>query len=457
MTLATVERYQPTRLVSTANHAVVVGAGISGLLAARVLADRYEEVTIVERDPLPGDISPRPGVPQSNHVHALLEAGRATLEDFFPGFTDAVRDAGGVIIDAASEFHYYHRGGFLTDGPERLPMLCASRSLFEHVVREAIADRRAVTIRSACGFSDYLHDSDQERVRGIELRNEAGEAEQLPADLVIDATGRASRTPRWLERTGYSPPEPIDVRIDLTYNTVIIARPTAETRGYLVAPSPSLPRGGTAVPIENNQWVVTLFGLHGDHPPATVDGLKAFAASLPTPELADLLERSEWLSEEVHRYPFRSSRRFRYETLDRFPDGLLVTGDAIASFNPIYGQGMSVAALDALHLHHALAECRGENLAAAYFDRVSETIDTIWRLTVSADFDFPDTEGPRPWHTPLLNWYQARLIEAAHEDPVVVDTFARVLRLEKPPSALLTPEIVARVLFSPVLKRRLVS
>ena len=202
---------------------------------------------------------------------------------------------------------------------------------------------------------------------------------------------------------------------------------------------------------------MTLFGLHGDHPPTDPDGFRAFADSLPTPALSRLLDGHEWRAGEIHHYPFPSSRRRRYEDLHRFPGGLLVTGDAVASFNPIYGQGMSVAALDALQLHHALAADDLDALASQFFDRVGEVVDIVWRMTVGADFEFPATEGPKPRGTDLFNRYVARVIETAHSDPHVSDAFARVLRLERRPTTLLSPGVAWRVLAPEKLRTALRS
>jgi 2-polyprenyl-6-methoxyphenol hydroxylase-like FAD-dependent oxidoreductase len=196
--------------------------------------------------------------------------------------------------------------------------------------------------------------------------------------------------------------------------------------------------------------MVTLFGLHGDHPPTDLDGFRAFAASLQTSEVSDVLERHPVRSGEIHHYPFPANRWVHYERLADFPAGLLPIGDAVASFNPIYGQGMSVAALDALSLHHALRAGGAAGLADRYFDRMASVVDAVWRLAVSADFEFPRTTGPKPRGTDLLNRYRSRLVRAAHSDDRVSDAFARVFLLERKSTSLLHPSILLRVLRSTV-------
>jgi 2-polyprenyl-6-methoxyphenol hydroxylase-like FAD-dependent oxidoreductase len=213
-----------------------------------------------------------------------------------------------------------------------------------------------------------------------------------------------------------------------------------------VAPSPPRFRGGATFPIEDSRRRVTLFGLHGDHPPTDPDGLTEFAASLPIPHFERLLDTQPWVTEEINHYPFPANIRRHYEDFDRFPDGLLVIGDALASFNPIYGQGMSVAALEAVVLHHTLADGSRENLAFRFFDRTEEIIDTAWTLAVSGDFAFSQTEGPKPRGTDVINSYLSRLRQKAHNDEVLRDVFGRVLMMERPPMTLFHPRIMWRVM-----------
>jgi len=446
MTLTGVPRYDPDGCSTVGSHAVVLGAGIAGLLAGRVLSDAFGSVTVVDRDPLPDEPVARRSTPQAHHVDAMLEGGRATLSDLFPGFDEAVHREGGVSIDAGSEFKYYHEGDFLASTPTRLPMLCASRPLFERVIRRELENIPRVTLRSEHQFLRYLFDGDSSAVSGVVVRDDRGAEREIDADLVVDATGRTSRTPNWLESRGYASPPVTEVEVDLAYSTVRLDRPPGDRRGFLVAPSQGNPRGGTAVPIENGQWILTVFGLHGDHPPTTTGGVVAFAGSLPTDELRGLLESNAIASDTVHHYPLPASRWRRYDELDRFPDRLVPIGDAIASFNPIYGQGMSVAALEALQLHHSLAADGLRSLSRRYLRRTADVIGVIWRTSVASDFSFEETAGKKPPGTDLFNWYVSRVTRAAHSDGRVSEAFARVLRLERHPVSLLAPRLLARVL-----------
>ncbi|WP_459807799.1 FAD-dependent oxidoreductase [Halopiger thermotolerans] len=444
MTLATVSRYNGNQPGKRRGNAVVSGASMAGLLAARILADRFREVTIIERDRLPTEPVVRRGVPQGAHPHALLEAGRATLEDLFPGYGEDLVSAGGVVVDFASDVNFYSEGDFLAHGQTPMETFSATRPVIEQIVRQRVSDLDGVRIRSGCRVIDYLLDDTGTIVEGVVIRDGDDQTE-IAADLVVDATGRTSRTPAWLERHGYTPPELEEVYIDVAYSTTFIERPADDRRTFLVPPSAPHTRGGMAAPVEGNRWVVSVHGVHGDHPPTDSAGFVDFAASLPTPVVKDLLDDHRQGSAAIKQYPFPTNRRYRYADLGQFPDGLIVIGDAIASFNPIYGQGMSVAALEALVLHHALATGSTEGLAPRFFDHADEVIDVAWRLAAGSDFAFPQTTGPKPRGTDVIRWYLSLLTRKAHTDSTLSGAFFRVLTMEQPPSTLLRPGKMWRV------------
>jgi 2-polyprenyl-6-methoxyphenol hydroxylase-like FAD-dependent oxidoreductase len=446
--IASYERGQVQRL---GTHAVVLGASMAGLLAARVLADGYDGVTVIERDPLPEEPVTRRGVPQGRHIHALLEAGRATLEDLFPGYCEELLSAGAVPLDFVSDAIVYDNGGLLVEGHEPLETLFATRPLIEGTVRKRVADLDGVVIRAGHQFVDYRLDGERSAIDGVEVRDDDGDYHEHRADVVVDATGRASRTPGWLDRNGYPTPPVDEVEIDLAYSTVVIERPVGDNRAFFVAPDPPRARGVGVFPAEHGQWLVSAFGMHGDHPPTDPTGFRDFVAGLPGLDIDELLDAQPWLSEEVAHYPLPSNRRLRYERLDRFPDGLIVTGDALASFNPIYGQGMSVAALEALQFHHTLAEGGGAPVGPRFFDRIENTVDVPWSMAIGGDFAFEGTTGPRPRGTDVLNWYIGRLTRKAHTDGTLRDALYRVFTMERQPESLFRPGVLWRVLRPGVL------
>lgn len=446
MTLATIPRYQRDQVPTIGDQAVVVGGSVAGLCAARVLADGFDTVSIVEKDPVPANPTPRPSVPQGRQIHALQEAGRATLEDLLPGFGEQLISAGGLLIDGASDLKFFAEGEYLAQGPSRFPTYSASRPLFEHVIGQRVTDRPGVRLRSSCQFIEYLVDAEKSAVTGVRVRTRDGMDEELAADLVVDATGRTSRTPAWLEAHGFTPPPVDEVHIDIAYSTISIERPPDDRRAILAPSSHPHTRGGAAFPIEGDRWLLNLHGIHGDHPPTDLREFEEFAASLPVAEFEQLLDIYPPVSTDVEYYPFPANQRRYYEAIDQFPDGLLVIGDAIASFNPIYGQGMSVAALEALALHHSLGSGGRDGLARRYFSRAAEVIDIAWTLAVGADFQFPQTSGPMPRGTEIFGRYLSRLTRKAHTDGELRDALFRVILMEQPPTALLRPRTLAKVL-----------
>ena len=446
VTLATVPRYDSDRTIERGGRAVVVGAGMAGLLAARVLADAFDEVTVLERDPTPDEPVTRRGVPQGRHIHVMLEAGRATLEDLFPGYREDLLSAGGLEIDGACDVEFYAAGGFLADGHHRLPQFAATRPLYEQLVRRNVVDLDGVHLRSRCQVKGYLVNETAATVEGVSFTNEERAVEELDATLVVDATGRASRTPGWLERQGYPSPTVDEVYIDLAYSTVLLERSSDDRQAFIVPPEPPRTRGFGMFPVEDGRSIATLGGVHGDHPPTDADELKEFAARIPGLDVKQLLESRPWISEEVTHYPFPSNLRRRYEDLDQFPEGLIVVGDGIASFNPLYGQGMSVAALESLLLHDCLATCGLEELAPQFFARCKEIVDVAWMVAVGSDVRFPETTGLKPHGTGLVSRYMARLHRKAQADGSLREAFTRVLMMEQPPETLFHPRIVWRVL-----------
>ncbi|MFC4408338.1 FAD-dependent oxidoreductase [Haloarchaeobius iranensis] len=445
MTLATVPRYDESSVGTVGERAVVLGGSVAGLCAARVLRDAFESVVVLDRDPLPADPVARDGAPQTRHPHVLLEGGRATLEDLFPGFSETLLEAGGLLVDASRQLREFNGGDYIADAPGRLPTYCASRPLLEAVLRQRTRGLECVDLRGEHRFTGYETDATGQTVTGVTGRDGEGEPFTLAADLVVDATGRTSRTPSWLAETGFQRPATDEVTIEVAYSTIRVERPPDDRRLFLVAPTAPRTRGGALIPAEDGQWEVILQGVHGDDPPTDPEPLQRFADSLPADEFGATLAAHEWRTAQAERYPYPASRRHRYEALDRFPAGLVVTGDALASFNPIYGQGMSVAALEALGLHHALADGGLDELGPRFFDRAAAIVDGVWRVVVGSDFAFAETSGPEPTGAGVTNWYMDRFVRRAHDDPFLSEVYARVTRLEASPTALFRPKVLWRV------------
>jgi 2-polyprenyl-6-methoxyphenol hydroxylase-like FAD-dependent oxidoreductase len=446
MVLETVPSYSSEQVARIGEHAVVVGASISGILAARVLSDGFDQVTVVERDELPDEPTTRDGAPHARQPHVLQEAGRVIIEDLFPGYGDDLVSEGGLIIDMASDFNFYDEDGYVADISTQMPGYAGSRPLLEYVIRKRVSEIDGIQMCDSTRVVGHRTTESGTTVTGVEIQGPDGGKTAISADLTVDATGRTSRTPKWLEARGYESPEIAEVNVDLAYSTTTVKRDPTDQRAFWAPASPPYTRGGGALPIEDDRWQVVLHGVHGDDPPRTVDDFRDFASTLQITEVEEILDGREILSEDVDYYPFPSNRRRYYEKLDRFPDGLLVVGDAIASYNPIYGQGMSAAALHALVLHHTLARNGLEGLALQFFDEAEPVIDTAWLMAVGADFQFNQTTGPKPRGTSFMGWYLSRLTRKAHTDRKLAECLFRVIMMEKPPTSLFRPGVMWRVL-----------
>ncbi len=439
------------KTTTVGNHAVVLGASMAGLLAARVLADAYDRVTVVERDVLPHGEANRRGVPQGRHLHLLHARGRELLDELFPGFTEQAVQAGAEVGDALGATRLQLSGHRLRQADIGLPGLAASRPFLEGHVRQRVKTLPSVHFEEGCDVLGLVTDSERRRATGVRIahRDEDGPERTVSADLIVDATGRGSRTPIWLEQLGYQRPEEDRVEIGLGYATRcyrLRAGALGDDLGIGTGPIPDNPRAGIVAPVEGGRHIVTLAGILGDHPPLDPAGFDAFAASICFPDIAEALVGATPLDDPVG-FRFPASVRHRYERLRRFPAGLLVIGDAVCSFNPIYGQGMTVAAMEAATLRDLL--CSGSPPAPRrYFRRIAKMIDTPWDITVGADLAFPGVPGRRTAKVRIVNAYVPRLHAAASTDSSLGRAFIRVLGMVDRPEGLLRPDRVLRVLWA---------
>jgi 2-polyprenyl-6-methoxyphenol hydroxylase-like FAD-dependent oxidoreductase len=427
-------------------HAVVLGASMAGLLAARVLSDAYRHVTVVERDVLPERSGDRRGVPQGRHAHALLSGGARILDELFPGFLPELETDRVPVFRDMAEAHFVLGGHQL--GPQEHPLSIAvyqpSRAHLEHRVRARVRALPNVEITERSEAVGLLASTSRDRVIGARIHGAAAE-ETLEADLVVDATGRAGRTTRWLPAMGYPPPTEDKVSIQVRYVTRrlrLAEGVLGRTKQVVIGAVPERPTVLVLLAQENGWWMLSLSGYGSHHPPTDPAGFLDFARALAPRPVFEAIRDAEPLDQPVA-YRFPANLRRRYERMPHFPAGLLVFGDAICSFNPIYGQGMTIAALQAIALRECLAKGDGQ-LARRFFRAAAKPISVAWQLAVGGDLALPETDGDRPRGIGLTNAYVDRILTAGERDPALVDQFLRVSTLLDPPSRLLRPSIVRR-------------
>jgi 2-polyprenyl-6-methoxyphenol hydroxylase-like FAD-dependent oxidoreductase len=435
-------------MVHLGKRAIVIGASMGGLLAARALADHYDEVIVLERDTLAEVDAPRKGVPQGLHAHGLLARGREVLEQLFPGLTEEVVAQGAISCDLANEILWFNHGCYLHGEPIGMRALGISRPLLEGHVRRRLLQHPNVRLQEKSEAFEPVFDHSEGRVTGIRVRRPGSpdEMNAMPADLIVDAGGRGTRSPAWLDALGYNKPPEESIPVNIGYMTRHFRRHPGQLYGKVCAIIGACRpdwRFGYMIAQEGDRWIVSLGGYLGDQAPADEAGFVEFARNLPKPEIFDVIKDAEPLS-PLMSYRFDANRRRRYEALSRFPDGFLVFGDALCCFNPAYGQGMSVACVEALALGECLA-AGTESLARRFFQAASRLIDIPWQIAVGADLQHPRVQGKRTAQVRFINWYISKFYQAAQRDPVLTARFLEVANLMRQPPSLLDPRMAVRV------------
>jgi len=433
------------------NHAVVLGAGIAGLLATRVVAEAYEHVTLVERDPLPETAETRRGVPQGRHAHNLLPSGARIIGELFPGLLDDLEAGGTPVIRDFAEIRFSPAGHLLRlQGRPAEPLIYQpSRPYLEGHLRARVRAMPAVEILDRCEAIGLATTVTRDRVTGVRiLRRAAGAGQEiLDADLVLDATGRGGRTPSWLATLGCEQPPEERLPIDVKYasrHLRLDPGPLGGAKFIAIGAEPDRPTGLVLFAQEGDRWILTASGYGAHHPPTDPEDFLAFIETVAPLDVFTAIRDAEPLDDIVtHRFP--ADVRRRYERLRHFPAGLLVFGDAICSSNPSYALGMSVAALQAVALRDSLTG-RDRELARRFFRAASKPTTMAWQLTVGSDLTLPHVQSPRPLPVRVINAYVGRVLSTAERDPRVAEQFAGVAALQQPFSRLFRPSTALRVL-----------
>jgi 2-polyprenyl-6-methoxyphenol hydroxylase-like FAD-dependent oxidoreductase len=438
-------------------HALVIGGSMAGLLAGRVLADHFERVTVVERDRFPEGPGFRKGVPQSHHVHVLMTRGRQIVERLFPGLEESLLKAGAELIDSAEDFEFLTPAGFGPRFRSGIPFLQGSRELLEFAVRERVTSIPQVRFLEGTDVTGLLPATDDEAVAGVRVRyRDAGKGEGIFADLIVDASGRNSNASRWLEELGYESPEETVVDARLGYASRLYERSEYSARDWkallVQAAPPDITRGGVLYPIEGGRWIAGLSGVGGDYPPTDEEGFMEFARSLRTPLLYEAIKEAKPLS-SIHGYRTTKNRRRHYEKLSRQPQNFLVTGDAASAFNPVYGQGMTTAAIGAETLEETLRERHDPaGLSGRFQRRLAKATAGAWLLATGQDFRVRGVEGASPnVAARLTHPYMDRVLELSLKDLAVRRILLEVFHMLKPPTVLFGAPVAAKVLREAVM------
>lgn len=454
-------------MTQTSTHAVVIGGSMAGLLAARVLSDHFDRVTIIERDHLPAGPEHRTGVPQGRHLHTLLVSGQRIIERLLPGFTDEMRAHGAQDIHWGRNTNFVSTGGYNPHFDTGIHSNSFARVGLEWLVRQRIAALANVTFLPAHEVEHLLSRDDHAVVTGVRARSRQDKSiHDIPADLVVDASGRTSKAPEWLAELGYEAPAESLVKAHMGYATRWFKRPANPTFDgitFVIQGNPAQGnyRSGGVMQVEDDQWVVTLIGGSADYPPTDEAGFLAFAASLAAPDIYNTIREAEPTS-QIYGYRRLENRIRHYEGLARRPENFIVTGDAACAFNPVYGQGMTAAALEAEALDRLLVRLNVrrdlrqlKRLPALFQKRVYQLAQGPWLMNTSEDARYPMVEGmTRSPITRLIHAYFDLVALAMPHDRVVGKRFIEALNLLKPPSALLWPDVVVRVLWHVGTKRK---
>ncbi|QRN93623.1 FAD-dependent monooxygenase [Archangium violaceum] len=431
-------------------HAIVYGGSMAGLMTAGLLSRHFDRITLVERDRFQNGPMPRKGVPQAQHVHGLLTRGMDILAGIFPGIREDIEATGAEFLDVIETTASFGSGTWRPRFRSDVKAASMSRLLLEWVVRQrlqALPNVRILDGREAVGLKT---NGERTHVTGLQIQAPGGgQEETLEAELVVDSSGRGSRTPQWLEALGYPRVEETRIHVDVGYASRLYRQPRGFDPGWRsLAIAPRLPkerRIGIIQEIEDDRWLALVGGWLGDAVSTADDAaFLEFARGLPQPHLYEAIKNAEPLG-PIHLYRFSHHQRRHYERMPRFPEGLAVVGDAFCSFNPIYGQGMSTGAMQA----EALGGCLRQGVRGAsnrYRRRAGEILAGPWALATAGDLAFPEVEGKRPPGFDLMRWYGNRFQQLAGYDEETMKTFVQVQHMIESPAAMFSPRMVLKVL-----------
>lgn len=454
---------EPTIVQTNERHAIVIGGSIAGMLAAQVLTKYFNRVTIIERDYISERPEYRPGVPQAHHLHVLLKRGLDILEQLFPGIQTELATSDAIAVNASADYLWFGIGGWTPRSNSDLNVYSLSRNLLEWIIRRRLVTNKRVVFLQGEIVTNLLSNTNKTQVTGVQIRQKSAQKQNgsskhinINADLVVDASGRNSRAPQWLEAMDYKPPQKTVINSFLGYASRFYQIPAnfqADWQGILLTAKAPGTRGGILSPVESDRWMVTLAGISRDYPPTDEAGFLEFARSLRHPIIHETIKDAQAIS-PIYAYHRTENRWVHYEKMSRLPSGFVLVGDAVCAFNPVYGQGMTTAALGALTLdeclskqlsHHAHGDLVG--LSKNFQKQLSKIIAVPWLMATSEDFRWQTTIGGSPnLITKLIQMYLDRVLLVAIESAEIHRLFLEVMHLVKPPSVFFQTNILRKVL-----------
>ncbi|MEN9438068.1 MAG: hypothetical protein RIR09_2723 [Pseudomonadota bacterium] len=433
-------------------RAIVIGGSVAGLVTARVLADLFQEVVLIERDTLPtAGPAYRKGVPQAHHQHILLAKGRAVFEQLFPGFDAALAQTGAELADHTQDMLLFSPAGRLPRFRSGIVLRLASRIQIDWILLGFLRQTKNVRIIENACMQSLVCDAGQ--VTGVNLED----GTTLAADWVVDASGRGSAAPKWLQAAGCTPPSEEIIDAKLGYASRFYERsahyPTP-FKAIAMTPVPlSNPRGVGMWQVEGNRWLLTLIGTAGHYPPTDEAGFAQFASNLADPVVVETMRHAKPCSDIVS-FKGTANRWRHFERAPVLPERFAVIGDAFCAFSPFYGQGMTVAARSALAMRDALRKHTlgaKPNFQAAqkqYFAKAAALFEAPWMLATGEDLRWPTTTGAKPdWATRASHRVMDQLLPLSTSSTLLVRNFLRISNMTASPATLLDPRILGQLVW----------
>lgn len=430
------------------NRAVVAGGGIAGKLAAKVLSEFFNEVILIEKDKKNNQVISRKGVPQGVQGHVLLKSGEEIIEELFPGIIQELSLYGAKKTDFAGDLFWSHHGTQKVRFASDVLISQQSRPLLEWQIQQRLEKITNITFEFGFRVQNVIFD--KEGINRVVIEDENGSVTELLADFVIDASGAAALHSHWLRDSKYGIPAKTDIKVNLFYASMVyknFSHASTDWHSLLLYPNPpEVDRGGMISPLEGYRMLVTLIGYGTKQVPKDIDSFKKYARTLDQPEFYEVIKDELPLSEDVQVYRFPALRRYHFEKLQDIPTGLLVIGDAFCRIDPVFAQGMSLAAMEAKALRElSMKGLNKKQLTKRYYKNVSRIIAIPWLIALTEDFRFRTTSGRKPAGLPLFQWFVKKVTLACSQNERVYAQFIKVLHLKSHPVSLARPVLLARI------------